>query len=88
VLADETRGSAHWDADYSFSATGRKVHNSIDARFRFENGVITEHADSFDLYRWARQALGPVGLLLGWTPMVQNKIRSGARESLHEYMSG
>lgn len=88
VADDEGRGSAHWEADYTFSATGRKVHNSIDARFRFEGGLIAKHEDSFDLYRWARQALGPVGLLLGWTPMVHNKIRSGARESLTEYMSG
>jgi ketosteroid isomerase-like protein len=88
VVADEERGSAHWDADYTFSATGRKVHNSIDARFRFEGGLIAEHQDSFDLYKWARQALGPVGLLLGWAPPVQHKIRSGARESLDEYMGG
>jgi ketosteroid isomerase-like protein len=88
VADDQGHGSAHWDADYTFSATGRKVHNSIDARFRFEGGLIAEHEDSFDVYRWARQALGPVGLLLGWTPMVQNKIRSGARESLTEYMGG
>jgi ketosteroid isomerase-like protein len=88
VAADADGGSAHWDADYTFSATGRKVHNSIDARFRFEGGLIADHKDSFDLYRWARQALGPIGLLLGWTPPVQSKIRSGARESLDEYMAG
>ncbi len=86
--ADGEHGTAHWDADYTFSATGRKVHNSVDARFRFENGLIAEHEDSFDLYRWARQALGPVGLLFGWTPAIQKKIRSGARESLDEYMAG
>lgn len=79
-------GSAHWDADYTFSGTGRKVHNSIDATFTFENGLIVDHADRFDLYKWTRQALGPVGMLLGWTPMIQNKVRSGARESLNEFM--
>jgi ketosteroid isomerase-like protein len=88
VRADANAGAAHWDADYTFSATGRKVHNSIDAVFRFEDGLIAEHEDSFDLYRWARQALGPVGLFLGWTPMVQKKIHSGARESLDEFMAG
>lgn len=88
VRADDQTGGAHWDADYTFSATGRKVHNSIDAAFRFENGLIAEHEDSFDIYRWARQALGPMGVLLGWTPMVQKKIQSGARESLDEFMRG
>jgi ketosteroid isomerase-like protein len=88
VTADGDSGSAHWDTDYTFSATGRKVHNSIDATFRFENGLIADHQDSFGLWRWARQALGPVGIALGWTGGVQNKIRSGARESLDEFMAG
>jgi ketosteroid isomerase-like protein len=87
VATEAELGSAHWDADYTFSATGRKVHNSVDAAFRFEGGLIADHEDSFDLYRWARQALGPVGLFLGWTPAVQKKIRSGARESLDEFMA-
>ncbi len=88
VAADGATGSAHWDADYTFSGTGRKVHNSIDASFSFEDGLIADHRDAFNLYGWTRQALGPVGLLLGWTPMVQNKVRSGARESLAEFMAG
>ena len=56
--AEDTRGSAHWLADYTFR-TGRKVHNDVRAEFRFENGLITEHRDSFSFYAWARQALGP-----------------------------
>ena len=53
-------GRAHWLADYTFR-TGRKVHNDIQAEFRFENGLIKEHRDSFSFYAWTRQALGPVG---------------------------
>jgi ketosteroid isomerase-like protein len=86
VEADEDRGSAHWEADYTFSATGRAVHNEIDAAFRFQDGLIAEHVDSFDLWRWARQALGPVGVLLGWSPPVQGRIRSQARASLDDYL--
>ena len=56
--ADAERGSAHWLADYTFS-TGRRVHNDIRAEFRFEDGLIAEHRDSFSFYAWARQALGP-----------------------------
>ena len=75
-----------WSAPVgTFSGTGRAVHNEIDARFRFEDGLIAEHTDSFDLWRWARQALGPVGVLLGWSPPVQAKIRSQARASLEEF---
>ena len=72
VDADADSGSAHWEADYTFS-TGRAVHNVIDAGFKFENGLIADHRDSFDLYAWARQALGPVGVLLGWSPPVQRE---------------
>ena len=85
VEASADAGSAHWEADYTFS-TGRAVHNVIDASFRFEHGLIADHRDRFDLYAWSRQALGPVGVLLGWSPPVQGKIRSQARESLEEFM--
>jgi ketosteroid isomerase-like protein len=87
VEADGERGSAHWEADYTFS-TGRAVHNPIDAAFRFEGGLIADHRDEFDLYAWARQALGPIGVLLGWSPPVRSKIRAQAREGLDEFMAG
>ena len=38
-------GRAHWEADYTFSSTGRKVHNVIDATFEFEGGLIRAHRD-------------------------------------------
>ena len=83
VDADADSGWAHWEADYTFS-TGRAVHNVIDAGFKFENGLIADHRDP----PWARQALGPVGVLLGWSPPVHAKIRSQAREGLDEFMAG
>jgi ketosteroid isomerase-like protein len=84
--AGDQHGSAHWLADYTFR-TGRRVHNDIRAEFRFEDGLISEHRDSFSLYAWARQALGPVGVALGWTPMVQGKIRREARAGLDEFLA-
>jgi uncharacterized protein len=88
VTADGTRGAAHWEAWYTFSASGRKVHNRIDARFTFDSGLIRTHVDWFDLYAWARQALGLKGLLLGWAPPVQNAIRAQARRSLDRFLRG
>jgi ketosteroid isomerase-like protein len=84
--ADDTSGRAHWLADYTFTQTGRKVHNDVQARFRFQDGEIAEHDDSFGFYAWARQALGPAGLLLGWTPLVQGKVRRQARAGLDEFI--
>jgi hypothetical protein len=86
VRAEGDRGSAHWEADYTFSATGRRVHNEIDADFRFRDGLIAEHKDEFDLWRWSRQALGPVGALLGWAPPLRSRVRGRARQSLDEFM--
>jgi ketosteroid isomerase-like protein len=85
--ADDERGSAHWIARYTFGQTGRPVVNDVQASFRFADGLIAEHRDEFDFYRWARQALGPTGVLLGWTPMVQGSVRKRARAGLDEFMA-
>jgi ketosteroid isomerase-like protein len=69
VRADDQRGSAHWEAKYKFPATGRPVHNRIDAEFEFEDGKIRRHTDRFDFWTWSRMAFGPAGLLLGWGPL-------------------
>ena len=86
--ADDGAGSARWLADYTFTQTGRPVHNDVRARFRFADGLIAEHDDSFGFHAWARQALGPSGLLLGWTPIVQGAVRKRARAGLDEFMAG
>ena len=87
IKADDLTGSCQWDAHYSFSRTGRKVHNIIRADFKFGNGKIVEHHDSFDLWRWSRLALGTSGILLGWSPIVQNKIRGNANSALRKFIT-
>jgi len=85
--ADDENGSANWIARYTFR-TGRPVVNDIQASFRFDAaGLITEHRDSFDLWKWTRMALGPIGLALGWSPIVQGKVRSEAAAGLAEFRS-
>ncbi|HWN08408.1 MAG TPA: nuclear transport factor 2 family protein [Pyrinomonadaceae bacterium] len=79
-------GKAHWEARYDFSATGRRVHNKIDAAFEFKDGKIIKHDDTFDFWKWSGQALGAKGTLLGWTPLVKNKVRQQAREKLKMFM--
>ncbi len=85
VQANDDVGQAHWEADYTFS--GHKVHNVIDAAFQFKDGKIIQHQDSFDLWKWAGMALGPIGLVLGWTPFIQSKIRRNANDRLEKYIS-
>ena len=85
IAAGADSGSAHWEARYTFTATGRPVHNVIEASFAFAGGQIQRHSDTFDLYAWARQALGLKGSLLGWAPPVQRAIRAQASRGLDAF---
>jgi ketosteroid isomerase-like protein len=88
VRADDDSGSAHWRAEYTFTATGRPVVNEIDATFRFgADGKIVEHRDRFSFWRWSRQALGPSALLLGSNPVGHALVRKRARGRLDEFMA-
>jgi ketosteroid isomerase-like protein len=82
--ADGDTGTARWIATYTFR-TGRPVTNDIRAEFRFRDGKITEHRDSFSFWRWSRQALGPIGLALGWTPLLRAAVRKRARGDLADF---
>jgi uncharacterized protein len=82
--ADETSGSAHWIARYTFS-TGRSVVNDIQAKFRFADGLIADHVDDFDFRRWAKQALGPSGTLVALLPPLRSKARAKALDQLETF---
>ncbi|WP_459210305.1 nuclear transport factor 2 family protein [Aquimarina rhabdastrellae] len=85
VEADEYKGSAHWEPKYNFSQTGRFVHNIIDASFEFKDGKIYKHVDHFDLHRWAGQALGWKGKLLGGTSFFKKKLQLKTKGLLARY---
>jgi len=87
VEASEQAGSCVWEAWYTFSRTGKKVHNVIKANFQFRDGLIVKHEDSFDFWRWSRQAFGVTGLLIGWTPVFQEKVSSMALAGLKKFMN-
>ncbi len=85
VWAEGDKGGAHWEAAYTFSKTGRHVLNKIDASFVFRDGKICKHTDRFDFHRWAGQALGLSGTLLGWTSFFKNKVRTQALQRLAQF---
>lgn len=85
IQADEQQGITHWEASYTYAATGRQVRNIVDARFHFQEGRILLHQDTFDLWQWATQALGMSGRLLGWTPFMHQTIRRKAAQALDAY---
>ena len=87
VRGDDHSGSCRWEARYTFSSTGKKVHNIITANFRFEDDKIIWHRDQFSFWRWSGQALGLPGAVLGWSSFLRNKVRRQAMKSLEKFIS-
>ncbi len=85
VSIQDNNGKAHWEANYIFSQTGRKIHNKIDAEFTLKDGKIIKHTDHFNLHQWATQALGFKGWLIGWTPFFKNKLQSQTNRLLTKF---
>lgn len=87
LSADASEVQVQWVASYPFGKSKRPVTNVIVAKMRFEGGLIVQHHDRFDFWKWSRQALGMSGWLLGWTPFLQNKVRQQSRQLLKKHLS-
>ena len=77
-----TNGKAEWEAHYTFSRTGRSVHNEVVSTFVLKDDLILQQLDVFDFWKWSRQALGTPGALLGWSSIIKNKVRDTAAKGL------
>ncbi len=86
VKADDNHGGCHWEARYTFSGTGRKVHNKIDVNIEFKDGKIFRHEDNFNFWAWSRMALGTPGLLMGWSSYLINAVQKKVRSRLSRFM--
>jgi ketosteroid isomerase-like protein len=86
-FAEGDTGAAHWRATYTFPDTGNKVVNDIRASFHFEQGKIVDHVDHFDFHKWAGQALGLPGKLLGGTPIIKRATRKRAGGRLQKFIA-
>jgi len=85
VEVDERRAVAQVVDDYTFRSKGRKVHNLIQSRFRFENGRIVDQEDICDTRQWASMALGGIaGFLAGRLSFVR---RGKARRTLDAFIA-
>jgi len=87
ISTNQDTGQATWTATYKYGPKKRVVVNQVGSRFKLRDGKILEQVDDFNLWTWSRQALGPVGFLLGWTPFLRNKIQGMARQALRKHMN-
>ncbi len=83
---DEEYSTCNWTARYTFSKTGNRVVNRINAYMKLKDGKIVEHSDAFRLSTWIGQALGWKGKLFGWTGFMKRAVQRRARKSLVDYM--
>jgi ketosteroid isomerase-like protein len=86
INVDGDEGGASWIAEYVYGPKKRKVINKVNAQFKFKEGEITEHKDTFNLWKWSGQALGLVGHMIGWTPIMKKKIQSITSKKLNTYI--
>lgn len=86
IKASKETGSAKWVAEYLFGDKKRKVVNHVQAKFKFKDGLIIEHIDSFNMWTWSKQALGFSGYLLGWTPLLKSKIQKTTNQNIDEFL--
>jgi ketosteroid isomerase-like protein len=82
---DQDGGRARWTARYTFSRTGRPVVNRVAGMFAFRDGLIVRHYDHFSFWRWAGQALGPAGVVMGWFAPLKWKVRKDAARALERF---
>jgi len=87
IEATTQHGKANWVAEYWYGDKKRKVINKVSANFKFKDEKIIEHFDTFDLWKWTRQALGITGYLIGWTPYMKRKIQQTTNRKLDKFMN-
>ncbi len=77
---------ANWVATYNYGKKKRKVVNKVSADFKFKDGKIIAHTDTFDLWKWTKQAMGAPGYLMGWTGFMKSKIQKTTNKRLDAFI--
>lgn len=75
-----------WIAEYTYTTYQTQVRNVVTSNIKLENGLIVDQKDSFNFWKWSRQALGFTGLYLGWTPMLKSTVRKSVHKTLDKFI--
>lgn len=86
IAVKENEVRAKWIAEYTFQTYQTHVRNEVSSRFILENNKIISQKDSFNFWKWSRQALGFTGVYLGWTPLLRRTVKKNALISLATFM--
>ncbi len=71
---DATHATVQWTAHYTFTLTGRRIANCISTPVELREGRLYRYEDRFDTWAWHRMAFGPLGWILGWTPLLTGRV--------------
>lgn len=85
IHCDEATGKVEWIAHYAFGPSKRPVINKVQGKFKFKDGKIFAHKDTFDFWKWSRQAIGPIGYLLGWSSFFKKSIQKKTNKLLASF---
>lgn len=87
LSSSDNLATAEWIATYHYGSKRRKVINHVTANFELVDGKIVRHKDDFDFHKWASQALGFTGNLLGNTKFLKKKVQGKTNELLSSYIA-
>ncbi len=85
IKADDHKGSAYWEARYTFGTRKRPVLNRVNSSFEFKDGKIIKHIDDYSLHRWASQAMGWKGKVIGGSSYFRRKIQYRSSRLLDKF---
>lgn len=87
LSSNEGEVKTKWQAYYSFGKKKRKVHNVIVSTIEVKGAKIYRHIDEFNLHKWAKQAMGVSGYLLGGTSFFKKSLNKKTKSRLLRFMS-
>ncbi|RZS99238.1 nuclear transport factor 2 family protein [Aquimarina brevivitae] len=85
IRIDNDKGTAKWEARYSYGKRKRPIFNKVSAEFEFKDGKIIKHTDNFSLKNWATQAIGWKGKVIGGTEYFKKKLQFRSKKLLENF---